>query len=189
MPPLVPSLFFSKTIMKYKFPHIRDDSNFWLCGMGYFFFWYILFALYCLHHQYSKIRIYRARQRRLSTRDDTFLLDTKPPSSLEKVIQLPYTTDMISIKLILFTTFFTLANVYFAVFFEPYIPLPYHPGVLDRRAAFTGMVDWSIVFVLIQRNSILPRLTGLSFEELIPLHRIIARIGIINFLPHCIYRM
>lgn len=173
------------------FPYIRSWSNFWMCGMGYASFWYTVFAVYCLYYQYRKIQIYKLRRKRIQMKDDTLLLNTKPSSLhyLNKVIQIPYTSEMISIQLVLFTILFSLVNFYFAVFFCPYEEYRYHPGVIDRRAAFTGMVDWSIVFFMIQRNSILPTMCGLSFEELIPHHRIISRIGIINFLPHLIYRM
>jgi hypothetical protein len=162
-----------------------------MVGMGYTIFWYILFAIYCIHYQYTQIRIYMTRKHRIETQDDTILHKHthSPFNCLNKVVRIPWATEMISIRLIIFTIFFTLANFYFAIFFVAYTPAPYHPGIIDRRAAFTGMVDWSIVFFLVQRNSFIPKISGLSFEELIPLHRIIARIGTLNFVPHLIYRM
>ncbi|KAG1047472.1 hypothetical protein G6F42_029103 [Rhizopus arrhizus] len=62
-------------------------------------------------------------------------------------------------------------------------------GQMDRRAAFVGMANWGFVFFLAQRNSLLPKMSGLTFEELIPFHRIVARIGLAEFMPHFVWRM
>ena len=70
---------------------------------------------------------------------------------------------------------------------KPYV-LP-SISIFDRRAAFVGMVNWGFVFFLAQRNSILPKMSGLTFEELIPFHRWVARIGLAEFIPHFVYRM
>ncbi|CEP08820.1 hypothetical protein [Parasitella parasitica] len=62
-------------------------------------------------------------------------------------------------------------------------------GQMDRRAAFVGMANWGFVFFLAQRNSLLPKMSGLTFEELIPFHRIVARIGLAEFMPHFVWRI
>ncbi|RCH96566.1 ferric/cupric-chelate reductase [Rhizopus stolonifer] len=108
---------------------------------------------------------------------------------LDYVIRIPYVTDMISLKQIAGILLFSLINLYFIFFVCPYEPAPYHLAILDRRAAFTGMVDLGLVFFFAQRNSLLPKICGLTFEELIPFHRIFARIGFLNFVPHLVYRV
>ncbi|KAI8643016.1 hypothetical protein BD408DRAFT_343239 [Parasitella parasitica] len=172
------------------FPYIRTWTNFWQLGMAYAFFWWSLFIVYCICYQLNRIRVYNIRKRRLSDTQDvvTELPGAKFWRKLDRVIRIPYVTEMISIKIILATTIFSLINLYSIFWLIPYEPDPYHPAVIDRRAAFLSMVDWGFVFFFAQRNSILPKLCGWTLEELIPYHRIISRVGFLNLMPHVIYR-
>ncbi|CAO0791964.1 unnamed protein product [Mucor circinelloides] len=171
-------------------PYIRTWTNFWQLGMAYAFFWWSLFIIYCICYQLNRIRVYNIRKKRLSDKQDvvTDLPGAKLWRRLDRVVRIPYVTEMVSIKIILATTIFSLINLYSIFWLIPYEPLPYHPAVIDRRAAFLSMVDWGFVFFFAQRNSILPKLCGWTFEELIPYHRIVARIGFLNLIPHLIYR-
>jgi hypothetical protein len=177
------------------FPYIRTWTNFWILGMAYAFFWWSLFIIYCLCYQLNRIRIYYIRKKRITeNKEDNPIVDISLPGAklwrrLDHVVRIPYVTEMIPIKHILGVTAFTLINLYFTMFAYPYEPDPYLPSVMDRRAAFTGMVDWGLVFFFAQRNSFIPKISGLTFEELIPFHRMVARIGFLNFIPHLVYRL
>lgn len=163
--------------------------------MSYAFFWWSLFILYCLCYQLNKIRVYYIRKKRITdNKDNDTILDVSLPGaklwrSLDYMVRIPYVTEMISLKHIFGVIAFTLINLGFTMFAFPYEPGPYLFPVVDRRAAFTGMVDWGLVFFFAQRNSFIPKMSGLTFEELIPFHRMVARIGFLNFIPHLVYRL
>lgn len=176
---------------------IRTTSNFFICGISYAFFWWGLFALYCIGHQINRIRVYLTRQKRIAGNDAVIvkpLVHWKFISYFEMVVRIPFVTEMIPVKHIIGIFIFTIINLLF-IFFAPFkmqdgfgYILP-SIAIFDRRAAFVGMVNWGFVFFLAQRNSILPKMSGLSVEELLPFHRWIARIGLAEFIPHFVWRM
>ncbi|KAI8975477.1 ferric reductase like transmembrane component-domain-containing protein [Mycotypha africana] len=181
-------------------PYLRTDSNFWMCGMAYAFFWWICFIVYCLYYQLNRIRIYYIRKRRLKGENVVVadLPGAKFLHSFDFVVRIPFVTEMIPVKDILGVLIFCVIDIFFLLFVAPYDTNPNQKviafvsmpvSILDRRSAFLGLVNWSFVFFLAQRNSCLPKLSGLTFEELIPFHRIFARVGYANFLPHFIYRI
>ncbi|KAI9478115.1 MAG: ferric reductase like transmembrane component-domain-containing protein [Benjaminiella poitrasii] len=174
--------------------YFRSWTNFWMLGMAYAFFLWSLFVTYCLSYQINRVRIYFFRRKRLLSNDNDDNYDLIPGTTnlfhrLDCVVRIPFITEMIPLKHIIATTLFSVVNLYFVLFVCPYEPAPYNIAIMDRRATFTGMVDLSIVFFFAQRNSFLPKISGLTYEELLPFHRIIARIGFLNFVPHLVYRV
>jgi hypothetical protein len=176
---------------------IRTTSNFFICGISFAFFWWGLFAIYCIGYQLNRIRAYRIRKSRIAGKQDNVVTDlpgAKLFHRLDTVIRIPYCTEMIPVKHVVGIFIFTVVNLLF-IFFSPFEMTEGSGYILptismfDRRAAFVGMVNWGFVFFLAQRNSILPAMSGLTFEELIPFHRIIARIGMAEFMPHFVWRM
>ncbi|GAA5809105.1 hypothetical protein MFLAVUS_002509 [Mucor flavus] len=176
---------------------IRTTSAFFVCGISYAFFWWGLFAIYCIGYQIKKARTFYVRKHRLAGNDSKVVTDlpgAKFLSQFDYVVRVPFITDMIPVKHVLGITVFTLINAVFIIF----APFALNPGMgfvinaigtMDRRAAFVGMVNWGFVFFLAQRNSVLPRMSGLTVEELLPFHRIIARIGLAEFIPHFVWRI
>lgn len=171
---------------------IKTTSQYFILGIEYAFFWWGIFALYCIAYQINRIRIYRIRKSRLSGQQPS------SPSShnhiLNYAIRIPFITDMIALKHVLGLVVFCAINLIF-IFFAPFV---YGDGgyntnttisYWDRRSAFVGMINWGFVFFLAQRNSVLAKMSGLTFEQLVPFHRIIARIGLAEFFPHFIWRM
>ncbi|GAA5798869.1 hypothetical protein EDC94DRAFT_617624 [Helicostylum pulchrum] len=176
---------------------IRSTSNFFVCGISYAFFCWALFAIYCIGYQINKIRVYKVRQARIAGNDAKVfkpVVHSKFLSYMNMVIRIPFVTEMIAVKHIIGMTLFVVINMLF-IFFAPFklndgmgYVLP-AIGQFDRRAAFVGMVNWGFVFFLAQRNSVLPRMSGFTVEELLPFHRWIARVGMAQFLPHFGWRM
>lgn len=174
---------------------IRTTSNFFTAGLTYTFFWWGLFALYCIGYQLNRIRIYRIRKSRIAGKEDNVVTElplVKYWNRLDYVVRIPYSTEMFPVKHIIGITLFCILNVLFCLFAPFEMTGPYVVpaiGQMDRRAAFVGMANWGFVFFLAQRNSLLPKMSGLTFEELIPFHRIVARIGLAEFMPHFVWRM
>ncbi|KAI8371293.1 ferric reductase like transmembrane component-domain-containing protein, partial [Choanephora cucurbitarum] len=174
---------------------IRTTSIFFITGIAYAFFWWAVFAVYCIGYQLNRLRVYYVRKSRLDGKDDNVVVDLPGARwfhRLDYVVRIPYVTEMMPLKHVIGITLFVLINFLF-VFFAPFsMDKSYYiaaVGIFDRRAAFMGMVNWGFVFFLAQRNSLLPKMSGLTFEELIPFHRIIARIGLLEFVPHFVWRM
>ncbi|KAG2230323.1 hypothetical protein INT48_002748 [Thamnidium elegans] len=176
---------------------VRTTSGFFVCGISYAFFWWGLFAIYCIGYQLNKVRVYYVRKQRLAGNDSKVLIDlpgSKFFNQFDHVVRVPFITEMIPLKHVIGITVFILINAVFIIF----APFALNPGMgfvinaittMDRRAAFVGMVNWGFVFFLAQRNSILTRMSGLTVEELLPFHRIIARIGLAEFIPHYVWRI
>lgn len=179
--------------------YIRTTSQFFIIGIEYAFFWWGLFALYCIGYQLNRIRVYRIRRKRLNTKAEILvppLPGAKLFHRLDYCVPIPFVTEMFPLKHIIGLTLFSIINVLFIVL-GPFAfadggfktnPAP-SVGLMDRRAAFVGMINWGFIFFLAQRNSIVAKMSGLTFEELIPFHRILARIGLAEFFPHFIWRM
>lgn len=167
--------------------------------MGYMYtvFFWALFMLYCIFYQLNKLRVYHIRKQRIAGNDTKVVTDlpgTKFFAKLDRVVRIPYCTEMISIKDIIGVSLFVFVNAIFSLF----APFSYvkgeefvlaASGYMDRRVSFIGMANWGFVFFLAQRNSLLTMLCGWTVEELLPMHRIIARIGLLEFIPHFVLRM
>lgn len=175
---------------------IRTTTNFFQGGLAYAFFWWALFALYCIGYQINKFRVYKARQQRINGNGKPLrpIMHSKFLSSFNMVVRIPFVTEMIAVKHIFGMTFFIFINLIFMF----YAPFDIDPSVgyvvpaigqFDRRAAFVAMVNWGFVFFLAQRNSVLPKMSGLTVEELVPYHRWVARVGLAEFIPHFVWRM
>ncbi|CAO0801401.1 unnamed protein product [Mucor circinelloides] len=174
---------------------IRTTTNFFTAGLTYTFFWWGLFVLYCIGYQLNRIRVYRIRKSRIAGKEDNVVTElplVKYWNRLDYVVRIPYSTEMFPVKHIIGITLFCILNVLFCLFAPFAMTGPYVVpaiGQMDRRAAFVGMANWGFVFFLAQRNSLLPKMSGLTFEELIPFHRIVARIGLAEFMPHFVWRI
>lgn len=176
---------------------VRTSSIYFIGAYPYFIFWWGIFAVYCIGYQLNKLRVLHIRKQRIAGNDSKIVTDlpgAKIFAYFDFVVRIPFVTEMIPVKHVLGITFFVFSNLIF-LFFSPFVQESgmsyYVPAikVMDRKAAFLGMVNWGFVFFLAQRNSILPKMSGLTVEQLIPFHRIIARIGLLEFLPHFVWRM
>lgn len=146
--------------MELKLPYIRTWTNFWILGMAYAFFCWSMFIAYCIYYQVSRLRIYRIRNWRIHEKRDDSGLETHIPrllNSLNYVVRIPFTKELISVKHILGIVLFGMINLYFISVVYPYEFAPYHIAIIDRRAVFIGMDDWSLVFFFAKRNSLLPK--------------------------------
>ncbi|KAI7891507.1 uncharacterized protein EV154DRAFT_507637 [Mucor mucedo] len=175
---------------------VRVGTNF-VVGYMYTVFFWALFMLYCIFYQLNKLRVYHIRKQRIAGNDTKVVTDlpgTKFFAKLDRVVRIPYCTEMISIKDIIGVSLFVFVNAIFSLF----APFSYvkgeefvlaASGYMDRRVSFIGMANWGFVFFLAQRNSLLTMLCGWTVEELLPMHRIIARIGLLEFIPHFVLRI
>ncbi|KAG1464758.1 hypothetical protein G6F46_002606 [Rhizopus delemar] len=175
---------------------IRATSTFFVCGISYAFFCWALFAFYCIGYQINRLRVYYVRNKRIAGQEK--VVETLPGSKFfsyfNYVVRIPFVTEMIAVKHIIGMFLFMVVNLLF-ILYAPFKMAEGQTfylssiGVFDRRAAFVGMVNWGFVFFLAQRNSVLPKMSGLTFEELIPFHRWVARVGLAEFIPHFVWRM
>ncbi|KAI8064523.1 hypothetical protein BC940DRAFT_305931 [Gongronella butleri] len=172
---------------------------FHVASYSYAVFWWGLFSLYCIGYQVKQWRIYWHRRQQLSGKAST-TFDPRFPwerwlRPLDRVVAIPFVTEMIAIKHILGVFLFIIINLIF-IFFAPFKWTDGYTsyvlesiGYFDRRCAFIAMVNWGFVFMLASRNSVLSSMCGFSFEGMIPYHRWIARIGLAEFMPHFVWRM
>ncbi|KAI8086611.1 ferric reductase like transmembrane component-domain-containing protein [Halteromyces radiatus] len=186
---------------------LRTSTTFHIAGYSYAFFWWGLFTLYCLGHQFNRWRIYLHRRQQLKLQQksgsqsaskatfDPILPWERWLRPLDRVVAIPYVTEMIAIKHIIGVFLFICINLIW-IFFAPFkwndAFTTYKLesiGLFDRRAAFIGMVNWCFVFMLASRNSLLSSMSGFTFEQMIPYHRWLARIGLLEFIPHFVWRM
>ena len=178
----------------------NSSKDFHKVGYTYAFFWWALFTLYCMAHQIDRFLIYRTRRLRSQGKvmpEPFSILGclSRPFNSLEHVIEIPFVTTWMPIKHIIGVTLFVIINVIWACL-APFHLAPNKTwansltiGLMDRRLAYIGMVNWSFVFILGSRNTVVTRMSGLSFEGLIPFHRWLARIGFLEYIPHFVWRM
>ncbi|KAI9474848.1 hypothetical protein BDB00DRAFT_860216 [Zychaea mexicana] len=113
---------------------------------------------------------------------------------LEYTVTIPYVATMISLKHLIGMTLFSIINVIFCYF----APFKLHPevkeyewpiaGIIDRRGAYVCMANWSFAIALGTRNSIITSMCGMTFEQLIPFHRWVARVGLAETFFHIVYR-
>ena len=175
---------------------IRATSTFFVCGISYAFFCWALFTFYCIGYQINRLRVYYVRNKRIAGQEKVVesLPGSKFFSYFNYVVRIPFVTEMIAVKHIIGMFLFMVVNLLF-ILFAPFQMAEGQTfyissiGIFDRRAAFVGMVNWGFVFFLAQRNSVLPKMSGLTFEELIPFHRWVARVGLAEFIPHFVWRM
>ncbi|KAI9476386.1 MAG: hypothetical protein EXX96DRAFT_540913 [Benjaminiella poitrasii] len=148
-------------------------------------------------YQLNRIRVYYIRKKRLAGNDDKVVTDLPGARlwrKLDYVVRIPFVTEMIPIKHVIGVFLFCAINIIF-ILMSPF-QIDTHKkyfvaniGRLDRNGAFVGMANWGFVFFLAQRNSILPKLSGMTFEELITFHRIVSRVGLAEFFPHFVWRI
>lgn len=174
--------------------NIRATSTNFMVGNQYAFFFWGIFAVYCICYQSNRVRIYLIRKKRLHNDQKvvTELPGARILHSLDRVVKIPFVTEMITIRDIVGISLFVIINILFSLFSPFTVSGGYAlPGIqsVDIRMAFISMANWGFVFFLSQRNSILPAMSGLTFEHLIVYHRIIARIGMAELIPHFVYRM
>ncbi|KAI8342919.1 ferric reductase like transmembrane component-domain-containing protein [Chlamydoabsidia padenii] len=183
---------------------LKTTSTYHIAGYSYAFFWWGLFTLYCIGHQINRWRIYLHRRKQLEAQKKNQPIDTVFDPTLpwqrwlrplDRVVAIPFVTEMIAIKHILGVSLFIAINLVW-VFFAPFQWDPEYSsyyleaiGKFDRRGAFIGMVNWGFVFMLASRNSLLSSMSGFTFEQMIPYHRWLARIGLLEFIPHFVWRM
>ena len=173
-------------------------SDFNKAAYSYFLFCWTVFFIYCIAHQIQRIILYHTRERRIlrqgneKVQSSDYIAFT---SCLNTYVQIPWLTKLIPMKHVLGVTLFFIINAIFC-FFAPFKLASYVPyyevpeiALMDRRMAYIGMVNWSFVIVLGLRNNIVTKMSGLTFETMVPYHRWVARIGLIEFIPHIIYRL
>ncbi|KAF7730286.1 ferric/cupric-chelate reductase [Apophysomyces ossiformis] len=172
-------------------------TNFHHAGYSYAMFCWGLFSIYCIGYQLNRVYVYWVRRQRIHDKDAY----VKPlpwvglMKPLERVVKIPFVTELIPVKHILGVSFFTIINLIWIIFapfkFDPSYTSFEMPrvGLMDRRAAFIANVNWGFVFILGSRNNIVTHMSGLSFEELVPFHRWLARIGLAEYITHFVYRM
>ncbi|KAI8145897.1 hypothetical protein BJV82DRAFT_535250 [Fennellomyces sp. T-0311] len=187
---------------------VHPFTDFHKAGYSYLLFCWVVFLLYCLLYQTDQLLKTWARQRRRRngkrrrTGNDKEYRDITTPLDmindllrpLEHTVTVPYIATMISLKHLLGMTLFSLINFVFCYF----APFKLHPevesyefpilGVLDRRAVYVCQANWSFAIILATRNNILTSLCGLTFEELVPIHRWVARVGLAETILHSVYR-
>ncbi|KAI9247489.1 ferric reductase like transmembrane component-domain-containing protein [Phascolomyces articulosus] len=184
---------------------LNTAKDFHKVGYTYAFFWWGLFTFYCLAYQLDRLLVYRARRLR-SQGKITKENDNVPFSILgfvggpfkrigDHVIQIPFITTWMPIKHIIGVSLFCIINALW-ILFAPFKLAPDKTWgdtmiikLMDRRGAYVGMVNWSFVFVLGSRNTVVTRMSGMTFEGLIPFHRWLARIGFCEFVPHFVWRI
>lgn len=190
-------------------PHpLHPLSDFHKGGYLYFLTCWTGFLVYCLYYQVDRfLKIYlsrrqnrqrkthhsrTSRRRAVITPMDTFRAAVRP---LEYSMTIPYVASMISVKHLIGMSLFIIANI-ICTYFSPFVLHPSlhhvqipHWGILDRRMAYMGVVNWSFVIVLGTRNTLLTRMSGLTFEALMPFHRWVSRVGMLQMTVHALYRM
>ncbi|ORZ04923.1 ferric reductase like transmembrane component-domain-containing protein [Absidia repens] len=188
---------------------LRTTTNFHIAGYSYAFFWWGLFTIYCIGYQVNRWRIFLHRRKQLKLQKEGADADIIAAAAsfdpalpwerwmrpLDRVVAIPWVTEMIAIKHIVGVSLFLIINVLWTLF----APFKWNDafssykwesiGLFDRRAAFIGMVNWGFVFMLASRNSLLSAMSGFTFEQMIPYHRWLARIGLLEFIPHFVWRM
>jgi hypothetical protein len=152
-----------------------------------------IFLLFCIGEQIHRGIIY-LRRRRLIKGKDVNTLKVLPAwqRALNRKVVIPFITDSISIAELCHITALLAINLIF-IFFAPFnVSGPYMLPVSDvsnRRCAYVGLVNFTIAFVMITRNSIFSKLSSHSFDELVPYHRWYTRIGLAEQGVHIGYQM
>ncbi|KAG2222682.1 hypothetical protein INT45_013496 [Circinella minor] len=182
-------------------------TDFHKAGYLYLLCCWAAFLLYCVFYQTDQfIKIWwRRKQRRrryYQKQYDDDDIKIKTPLDiinnflrpLEHTISIPYVATMISLKHFISMTLFCIINIIFCYF----APFKLHPeveryevpiyGILDRRMAYVCMANWSFAIALGTRNSIITSMCGMTFEQLIPFHRWLARLGMAETTLHIFYR-
>ncbi|GAB5593516.1 hypothetical protein Unana1_08416 [Umbelopsis nana] len=104
---------------------------------------------------------------------------------LDYTVRLPLVGDYMTVKHLSILGFILVLNTIF-ILFAPFtvtadgFMLP-AVGQMDRRAAYVAVVNFSFVIVFGSRNTLIPKMSGLSFEQMIPYHRWLAKLGMVAF--------
>lgn len=184
---------------------LHPFTDFHKAGYLYLLFCWGAFLVYCACYQADQLSRTWLRwrgYRRRSNREDEASYAIKTPwdaicdllRPLERTMTIPYIAMVISIKHLIGMSIFIIVNIIFCWFapfrLHPSVPHYVWPtiGVLDRRMVYICMVNWSFTIVLGTRNSIVTNLSGLTFENLIPFHRWVARVGLAETILHSVYR-
>ncbi|KAI8143988.1 ferric reductase like transmembrane component-domain-containing protein [Fennellomyces sp. T-0311] len=177
-----------------------SKSDFNKAAYSYFLFCWTLFFIYCIVYQVQRAVLYRTRKRRTQQQTDEKFHTSNSnivalTGFLNTYVRIPWLTKLIPVKHVLGVSLFFIINAIFC-FFAPFVLASYVPhyevpviALMDRRMAYIGMVNWSFVIVLGLRNNIVTKMSGLTFEALVPYHRWVARVGLVEFIPHIIYRL
>ncbi|KAI9490520.1 ferric reductase like transmembrane component-domain-containing protein [Zychaea mexicana] len=179
---------------------LNTSKDFHKVGYTYAFFWWGLFALYCIAYQIDRFLVYRARlqlsQGKPVSKPFSLFALLNPLKPLgDYVTQIPFVTTWMPVKHIIGVSLFSIINVLW-ILFAPFKLVDGKTwadvmsiGLMDRRAAYVGMVNWSFVFILGSRNNVVTRMSGMTFEGLVPFHRWLARIGFAEYMPHFVWRI
>jgi hypothetical protein len=152
-----------------------------------------IYLLFCIGEQIHRGIVY-LRRRRLTNGKDVAPLKVIPgwQRVFKRKVAIPFITNCISIMEICHIVALLAVNLIF-IFFAPFtLSGDYMLPVADisnRRCAYVGLVNFTIAFIMITRNSIFSKLSSHSFDELVPYHRWYTRIGLAELGVHIGYQM
>lgn len=176
--------------------YFKPTSNFHQAGFTYAMAMWACFLVYCIIYQWQKSRTYLARRKALKTglpqpyRPGAI---AKMIHKLEYTVRLPLVGDYMAVKHLSILGVILVLNTIF-ILFAPFtissdgFMLP-AVSQMDRRAAYVAVVNFSFVILFGSRNTIVTKMSGLSFEQLIPYHRWLAKLGFAEMITHIVWRM
>ncbi|KAI9284379.1 ferric reductase NAD binding domain-containing protein [Umbelopsis sp. AD052] len=171
----------------------RATTEFFQAGYAYGLFMWGIYLLYCIGEQVHRGMVY-LRRRRLTNGKDVAPLKVLPgwQRVFKRKVVIPFITDCISIMEICHIVALLAINLIF-IFFAPFtlsgnymLPVA---DVSNRRCAYVGLVNFTIAFIMVTRNSIFSKLSSHSFDELVPYHRWYTRIGLAEQGVHIGYQI
>ncbi|KAG2185656.1 hypothetical protein INT44_002449, partial [Umbelopsis vinacea] len=176
--------------------HFRPTSNFHQAGYTYALIMWGLFLVYCILYQVGKCRTYWTRYKALKTGlpqpyHPGFV--ARALHKLEYTIRLPVVGDYMAVKHLSILSFILVLNT-ITILFAPFTfgsdgyMLP-AVSQMDRRAAYVACVNFSFVIIFGSRNTMITKMSGISFEQLIPYHRWLAKLGFAEMITHIVWRI
>ncbi|KAG2183748.1 hypothetical protein INT43_006759 [Umbelopsis isabellina] len=176
--------------------NFRPTSNFHQASYTYALLMWAWFLIYCGYYQAGRIYTYVSRRKALKTGlpqpyRPGFL--ARALHKLEYTVHLPVQGDYMAVKHLLILSIIIVINALF-ILFAPFtytsdgVVIP-AVGQMDRRAAYVACANFSFVIVLGSRNTLLTKMSGLSFEQLIPFHRWLAKLGFAEMITHIVWRI
>ncbi|CAO3687787.1 unnamed protein product [Umbelopsis ramanniana] len=171
----------------------RSTSEFFQAGYAYGLFMWGIYLLYCIGEQTHRGIVY-LRRRRLTNGKDVAPLKVIPgwQRVFRRKVAIPFITDCISVMEICHIVALLAVNLIF-IFFAPFtlsgdymLPVA---DVSNRRCAYVGLVNFTIAFILVTRNSIFSKLSSHAFDELVPYHRWYTKIGLAEQCVHIGYQI
>ncbi|KAH8549071.1 ferric reductase like transmembrane component-domain-containing protein [Umbelopsis sp. PMI_123] len=174
----------------------RPTSNFHQAGYTYALVIWGLFLLYCIIYQFKRLRTYFARYKAIKTgRPQPYHPGafTRAIHRLEYTVRLPVIGDYMAVKHLCILSFILIWNT-ICILFAPFTLSSdgyMFPAVsqMDRRAAYVAVVNFSLVIIFGSRNTIITKMSGISFEQLIPYHRWLAKLGFAEMITHFVWRI